>query len=254
MIENFNTYPHSYSNNINFNMRTGTKILVSPKKNIRISEQINMMKEDYRSLKCQTNYEINTRDDLIITYQEQSKKDYYSFRKQINNLEKYYQEQVNILKKRDSENKQKLTEKKSEIDRLNIIIYKKCDLIPLDDIQDFHCPISWDIFKDPVILEDGFTYERENICEWLSKNRTSPSTNQRLYNKRIIPNQILKNIINIHQELLLSLNNCKQQIIDSETQIQTLIGEIESLSIKRDSIQEEINNKKKSRKGCVFRF
>ena len=40
-----------------------------------------MMKEDYRSLKCQTNYEINTRDDLIITYQEVNRKDYYSFRK-----------------------------------------------------------------------------------------------------------------------------------------------------------------------------
>ena len=140
-------------------MKTGTKILVTPKKNIRTSEQINMMKEDYQSLKSQTNYELNSRNELIITYQEQSKKDYYSFRKEINNLEKYYQEQVNILKKTDSENKKKLTEKKSEIDRLNIIIYKKCHLIPLDEIQDFHCPISWDIFKDPVILEDGFTYE-----------------------------------------------------------------------------------------------
>lgn len=253
MIENCNTsYPGSFSNNINFRMKTGNQILVTPKKNIKTYEQIKMMEEDYLSLKSQTKYQMNARDNLIITYQEVNRKEYFLFREKINNLEKYYEEQLNILRKTDSENKEKITERESEIDKLNIIISKKNHLISVDEIQDFHCPISWDIFKDPVILEDGFTYERDNISEWLSKNRTSPTTNRKLNNKKIIPNQIVKNIINIHQELLLSFNTCKQQIIDSEKQIQTLISEIESLSLQRDSIREELTNKKKSRKGCVF--
>ena len=255
MIENSNTlYSSSFSDNINFKMRTGNQILVTPKKNIRTYEQIKMMEEDYLSLKSQTNSQIRARDDLIITYQEVNRREYFNFRKKIDNLEKYYEEQLDNLRKIDFENKQKITDIESEIERLNIVISKKSHLIRLDEIQDFHCPISWDIFKDPVILEDGFTYERENISEWLSNHRTSPTTNRKLNNKKIIPNQIVKNIINIHQELLLSFNTCKQQIIDSEKQVQILISEIESLSLQRDCIQEEIDNKKKSRKGCVFRF
>lgn len=255
MIENNNRI-HSgrFCNELNFNMRTGNQILVTPSKKYKTSEQIKMMTEDYLSLKAQTNDEIKKRDNIIMAYREKNKKEFYTFQMEINNLEKYYQDQVNIHKKKDSETKKKLTEKNVEIDRLNIIISEKCHLIPLDQIQDFHCPISWDVFKDPVILEDGFSYEREKICEWLTKNRTSPTTNRKLYNKRVIPNQILKNIINMHQELLLSFNKCQQQIIDSESHLRILTSEIESLSIQRDLIQEEIDNKKKTRKGCVFLF
>lgn len=38
----------------------------------------------------------------------------------------------------------------------------------------FICMITNDVFTDPVIAEDGNTYERAAITEWLAKNSTSP--------------------------------------------------------------------------------
>lgn len=247
-------HPENKLKDRNLNMRTGTQIFVSPKKNYKLSEQISMMREDYQSLKKQSTNEIRVRDILIQTYQQENKKEYSNFQREMNNLKEYYHGEINLLMKKDLENNQKINEKNLEIDKLKLIISKKCNLISLDEIEDFHCPISWELFKDPVILEDGFTYEREDISEWLTKNRSSPTTNRKLHNKRVIPNQILKNIINMHQELLLSLNNCKQQIITSENQIKVLTSEIESLSIQRDLIQDDLEKKKKSRKGCIFLF
>lgn len=33
---------------------------------------------------------------------------------------------------------------------------------------------------DPVIAEDGISYEREAIVDWLKVNKTSPITRQRM--------------------------------------------------------------------------
>ena len=40
----------------------------------------------------------------------------------------------------------------------------------------FVCPITNEIFIDPVIAEDGHTYERKAITDWLQKNSISPLT------------------------------------------------------------------------------
>ena len=37
----------------------------------------------------------------------------------------------------------------------------------------FICPITCDMFEDPVFTADGMTYEREAIATWLAENRTS---------------------------------------------------------------------------------
>ena len=38
------------------------------------------------------------------------------------------------------------------------------------------CPITLEIFRDPVVASDGHTYERKAIEEWIQKNGTSPIT------------------------------------------------------------------------------
>ena len=40
--------------------------------------------------------------------------------------------------------------------------------------EDFYCPITGDLMKDPVSEPEGHTYERDAIMKWLSKNNTSP--------------------------------------------------------------------------------
>ena len=59
----------------------------------------------------------------------------------------------------------------------------------------FVCPISQDIYQDPVVAADGHSYERGSITEWLSNNDTSPMTNYRLFHKNLTPNRNLKSSI-----------------------------------------------------------
>jgi U-box domain len=47
-----------------------------------------------------------------------------------------------------------------------------------------------------VICEDGHTYERQAITQWLKQNRISPMTRERIRNiKHLIPNRNLKSSI-----------------------------------------------------------
>jgi hypothetical protein len=57
------------------------------------------------------------------------------------------------------------------------------------------CPISQVIFKDPVISNDGFTYERLAIEEWLINNNTDPLSRNTLTKSDLKSNIIVKNII-----------------------------------------------------------
>ncbi|KAM1068090.1 hypothetical protein ACFX2I_000091 [Malus domestica] len=61
----------------------------------------------------------------------------------------------------------------------------------------FKCPISLDLFKDPVILCTGQTYDRSSIEKWLSAgNLTCPVTMQNLHDPSMVPNHTLRHFIN----------------------------------------------------------
>jgi hypothetical protein len=48
------------------------------------------------------------------------------------------------------------------------------------------------IMRDPVIAQDGHTYERESIERWLREHDTSPATGASMPNKTLIPNILLR--------------------------------------------------------------
>lgn len=54
--------------------------------------------------------------------------------------------------------------------------------------DDFLCPISQEIMKEPVMAMDGFTYDRKNIEAWFAKKQTSPITNEPLDNNSLFFN------------------------------------------------------------------
>ena len=62
--------------------------------------------------------------------------------------------------------------------------------------DEFWCPITAEIMTDPVSTQDGFTYEREAITEWLRTKDTSPRTNATLESKTLVPNLSLRSMIN----------------------------------------------------------
>ncbi|KAG6513201.1 hypothetical protein ZIOFF_023513 [Zingiber officinale] len=58
------------------------------------------------------------------------------------------------------------------------------------------CPISLDLFSDPVTLSTGQTYDRANIEKWLAcGNLTCPVTMQRLHDTSLVPNHTLRHLI-----------------------------------------------------------
>ncbi|XP_062303358.1 WD repeat, SAM and U-box domain-containing protein 1 isoform X1 [Osmerus eperlanus] len=59
--------------------------------------------------------------------------------------------------------------------------------------DEFLCPITRELMRDPVIAADGYSYEREAMESWIStKNRTSPMTNLPLQTTLLTPNRTLK--------------------------------------------------------------
>ncbi|XP_061346808.1 U-box domain-containing protein 26-like [Gastrolobium bilobum] len=68
----------------------------------------------------------------------------------------------------------------------------------------FRCPISLDLFEDPVTLCTGQTYDRSSIEKWLAAgNFTCPVTMQKLHDLSFVPNHTLRHLID--QWLQLSL-------------------------------------------------
>ena len=64
----------------------------------------------------------------------------------------------------------------------------------IDNIpEEFICPITLEIMVDPVLCEDGHTYERKSI-ERLT-NSISPLTRQPIDKRKLIPNRALKECI-----------------------------------------------------------
>lgn len=62
--------------------------------------------------------------------------------------------------------------------------------------DDFRCPISLELMKDPVIVATGQTYERSCIQKWLDAgNKTCPKTQQVLPHLILTPNYVLKSLI-----------------------------------------------------------
>lgn len=61
--------------------------------------------------------------------------------------------------------------------------------------EEFECPISKEIMKDPVIGSDGHSYERLQIEAWLRKNPVSPLTEDPMTIEELRPNRTLKKII-----------------------------------------------------------
>ncbi|KAK9073769.1 hypothetical protein SSX86_006363 [Deinandra increscens subsp. villosa] len=82
--------------------------------------------------------------------------------------------------------------------------------------KDFVCPITTQIFSDPVTLETGQTYERKAIQQWLERgNSTCPITRQKLHSTQLPKtNYILKHLIASWKELNPSNSNQENEQLD----------------------------------------
>ena len=57
------------------------------------------------------------------------------------------------------------------------------------------CPISLDLFKDPVIVKSGHTYEREYITQIIKQTGKDPETREKLFLEDITSNYLVNKIV-----------------------------------------------------------
>ena len=80
--------------------------------------------------------------------------------------------------------------------RKNITVIEVADAVDVSDaLNGLLCPIGHSVMRDPVVCEDGHSYERCNIVRWFAKHRTSPLTGKKLRHTNIIPNLALRKTI-----------------------------------------------------------
>ena len=61
---------------------------------------------------------------------------------------------------------------------------------------DYCCPLTYELFVDPVITADGQTYERGFIQDWIDRgNNTSPITGLALAHTGLVENIALRNVV-----------------------------------------------------------
>ncbi|KAF8397237.1 hypothetical protein HHK36_016147 [Tetracentron sinense] len=62
--------------------------------------------------------------------------------------------------------------------------------------DEFRCPISLDLMRDPVIVASGHTYDRNSIAQWInSGHHTCPKSGHKLIHMALIPNYAIKSLV-----------------------------------------------------------
>jgi len=99
------------------------------------------------------------------------------------------------------------------------------------------CPITLELFVDPVLASDGYTYERSAIVEWIKYHSgTSPMTRQRIKIKELKNNQIVKQLADQYRSST-TPNLVKEVILFSGDG--TLLNEEQKLNINKLFLKEK---------------
>ena len=81
-----------------------------------------------------------------------------------------------------------------------------------DDDDSLICPITQELFRDPVLAEDGRLYERAAITRWINEHGTSPFTRQVLDVNRLQPDLELRKRAEQRRRLSVSYNRASDRI------------------------------------------
>lgn len=69
-----------------------------------------------------------------------------------------------------------------------------------DLCETLKCPITLEIFNEPVLAQDGHTYEKSAIERWIQDNGNSPLTRQPLSLSNLYPNYTVKKMVECFEE------------------------------------------------------
>ncbi len=158
--------------------------------------------------------------------------------------------------------KRNLELKSDEINLLNQKL-KIIEIFPLiEEIIDFHCPISLELFKNPVLAEDGFTYEESHLKKWIKqkknekKNLISPKTGA-IMGQTYTKNNLVKNIIHSYKDKCSYLLSQDLRLNDLESKIEIKQKIKNDLEIQIEQIELKISddqNKLDKMTKCCFGY
>lgn len=96
----------------------------------------------------------------------------------------------------------------------------------------FRCPISLDLFTDPVTLCTGQTFDRPSIEKWLAAgNLTCPVTMQKLHDLSVVPNHTLRHLIDRWLETRHQFNPGLETVDPDHSVVATLKSTLESQEV-----------------------
>ena len=191
VVETFDNITNRNESSTTYNSQPSQNLFNSPIVNTFTPPLINNFFIDVPPNNIQEEYQplLDTMGDNIPNYDMENLLDvmFIPFNNEINNQnEKNEIYDTDILE--DSENYEKYKEK---INKITNLIEQGKIKIP----ENFLCPISKSIFYNPVLLSDGYTYEKEYILKWIQNNNKSPMTNRELVNKDISPNILVRSMV-----------------------------------------------------------
>ncbi|KAG2318170.1 hypothetical protein Bca52824_021292 [Brassica carinata] len=139
----------------------------------------------------------------------------------------------------------KKTAKSSSLERLETV---SCP-------DEFRCPLSNELMRDPVVLASGQTYDKLFIQKWLSSgNRTCPKTKQVLSHTGLTPNLLISDMISkwCKKVGLETMNQYQSNTISDRDVLNSLLCKVSSSNLQdQKSAAKEL--RRLTRKGTVFR-
>ncbi|KAM1069644.1 hypothetical protein TB2_001455 [Malus domestica] len=100
--------------------------------------------------------------------------------------------------------------------------------------DEFRCPISLDLIRDPVIVASGHTYDRNSIAQWInSGHQTCPKSGQKLIHMALIPNYALRSLMQ---------QWCEENNVPTTESLQSSSSDLARSSSKRELYENAVDH------------
>ncbi|CAF0792134.1 unnamed protein product [Rotaria sordida] len=113
------------------------------------------------------------------------------------------------------------------------------------DYADIFCPITREIYRDPVGAADGFVYERDAITKWILQTGTSPFTRQPLKIDELKPDNKRRLLVHRRRQLTVSYDACNSTIsLSSLRQVPTPVDQVDPITTSDRTYRDRVKFKK----------
>ncbi|KAJ3441729.1 ring-type e3 ubiquitin transferase [Anaeramoeba flamelloides] len=113
--------------------------------------------------------------------------------------------------------------------------------------EDFLCPITQELFREPVNTPYGHTFEKEEIIQHINKKGNCPLTRKPLKVEDLVPSLLIKSFVKkwleAHPDYLGS--NSESDVSDNQETIMNNPKQIETIPLNSGMVNENNNQKKK---------